>query len=69
MQNGDAKRALKAREVGECLGVREQTLAKWRWQRKGPKWFHLGEKGGPVRYWETDVEDYTKARQGGRHEN
>lgn len=60
---------LRPQEVAKYLGVKDQTLAQWRWLGKGPKFRKI--EGG-VRYHSDDVEKFiaqsertsTKKRRG-----
>lgn len=48
----------------EQLGIRWacsiRTLQNWRWQKKGPKFFHLMKRGNPVVYRLVDIEEWEK---------
>lgn len=51
-----------ATEVAAYLGKSEQTLANWRWQRKGPQ--HAG-KGRGLRYDWADVDAWLASQTRG----
>jgi helix-turn-helix protein len=51
-----------ASEVAAYLGKSEQTLANWRWQRKGPR--YTG-KGRGLRYDWADVDAWLKSQSRG----
>ena len=52
----------KAAEVAEYLQTSEQTLANWRWQGKGPRYYG---KGRGVLYDWADVNEWLKGQAGG----
>jgi len=47
-----------ARELADRLGVKTQTLAKWRVTGEGPPFMKLGGIRGVVRYKVADVEEW-----------
>ena len=51
-----------AAEVAAYLGKSEQTLANWRWQRKGPR---CTGKGRGLRYDWADVDAWLKSQSRG----
>ena len=42
-------------ETADLLGLKRKTLARWRWQGKGPAFRKIGRK---VRYAHHDLEEY-----------
>lgn len=43
-------------DLAERLGLRPQTLRRWRWAGKGPRFVKLGpNRQGKVRYREADI--------------
>ena len=53
---------LTEKEAADLLGLKPKTLARWRWQGKGPIFRKIGRK---PRYARHDLEDYiaTSARR------
>jgi excisionase family DNA binding protein len=47
-------------EVGQMLGVNEQTLRNWRRERSGPTYIRVGRQ---VRYRESDIHDFLEANE------
>lgn len=59
-----AVKHLTTEELAERLGISPRTVEGWRRTGYGPKFFPLGKGGprAPVRYRETDIEDWEKSR-------
>lgn len=55
------KRMLTTREATEFLGVAAQTLAKWRHQKRGPKYYKYPGDLGLVRYRLEDLQKFLDA--------
>lgn len=54
---------LTSKQVSELLGVKLNTLQKWRTRGVGPKYFKFGgSNAAAVRYDREDVETFMKAR-------
>lgn len=53
-----SRRLLTSRQAAEHLGLKEQTLANWRYQRKGPPYFRVGAL---VKYDERDLDAWLEA--------
>lgn len=49
-------------EVAKMLRVGRSTLATWRRNRKGPKWFQADGPQSAVRYRRSDVEEWIEER-------
>ena len=46
-------RVMDADNAARYYGVKKKTMAMWRWQGKGPRWFKVG---GRVRYTQDDLD-------------
>jgi excisionase family DNA binding protein len=53
-----ARRWLNSQEAAEYLGLKNQTLANWRYLGKGPRYFRVGQL---VKYDERDLEEWLEA--------
>lgn len=66
VQSVAADRLLTPDEVGERLGVANQTLTNWRYKGIGPDWTkvsgQVGKPGGAIRYPESRLTAYLAAR-------
>jgi excisionase family DNA binding protein len=51
---------LKEKEAAEYLNLEHQTLTRWRWASKGPKFYKIGKRGS-IRYRREDLEAYIEA--------
>ena len=51
-------RFLTEHDVADVLGVKPKTLARWRWQGRGPRFRKFGRK---VRYAPEDLDEYLTA--------
>ena len=63
--NNDDDRAnalLSAKKLARILDIEPKPLANWRVLGKGPRFFRLGDKHGPVRYLTVDVEFWLEKR-------
>lgn len=49
-----AKKALTPKEFAECYGFSEGTLANFRYQNRGPKYFRVGQR--KILYYIDDIE-------------
>lgn len=54
------RKALTPRDVSFMYGLSEGTLANWRSNRKGPKYYKAGSR--KVIYFQTDLDAWAKAR-------
>ncbi|NDF11810.1 MAG: DNA-binding protein [Proteobacteria bacterium] len=52
------KEYLTPTELAELWGISENTLRKWRWEGKGPRYVKLGER---VVYRRNDIDAYASA--------
>lgn len=60
MNEKDLKALLTPAEAAEFIGgLREQTLATWRMQKRGPRFLKVGSK---VRYRKSDLDDWLEAQ-------
>lgn len=46
------------KELAELWGISENTLRKWRWEGKGPRFVKLGAR---VAYRKADIEHYSQS--------
>ncbi len=51
------KKYYSPKELSELWGVSENTLRKWRWEGKGPKFVKLGAR---VAYRAVDIDTYSE---------
>jgi predicted DNA-binding transcriptional regulator AlpA len=52
------KRALTPREFAECYGFSEGTLANLRYQKRGPKYYRIGQR--KILYYIDDIESWIR---------
>lgn len=61
-------RLLTPAEVGDRLGLANQTLTNWRYRRQGPAWIKIsgehGKPGGEIRYPESALNAWLAGRAG-----
>lgn len=50
---------LTPQEAADLLGVATKTLAQWRTQKRGPKFYHVGRL---VRYRAEDINEWVESR-------
>ena len=53
------KKALSPRDVSEMYGISEGTLANWRVQKRGPRFFKMGRK--KIVYFQNDLDSWAHA--------
>lgn len=49
------KKLLSPKEVEDLFGIKESTLAQWRWLRTGPDFFRLGRM---IKYKTEEIEKF-----------
>ena len=60
----DNKDLMTTNECGKYLNMCVQTLARWRMEKKGPKYFKLGEgKNSRVFYKAQDVDEWVESKR------
>lgn len=52
-------RLMREDEVAEYFDIARQTVANWRYEKRGPRFIKLGKgRPAPVRYWRSELLKY-----------
>jgi predicted DNA-binding transcriptional regulator AlpA len=63
MPDRDPSRLLSNNEAAACLGIKPQTLRRWRWEGTGPSYVRLGNSvKSKTAYRPADLEAWLKSR-------